>query len=90
MFIYFGLWPNEEGDELYRSHFLRVQFNADSLKLITLVVFLFRVIKNCKSALSEKMDIGLILKGLSSKELHNMVATFGEEAAPQTTTSSPR
>ncbi len=33
---------------------------AESLKLITFVVFLFLVIENCKSALSEKTDnIGL-------------------------------
>ncbi len=41
---------------------MHVQFNylsdyAKTLKLISLVVFLFRVAENCKSALCEKMDI---------------------------------
>ncbi len=30
---------------------------AESLKLITFVVFLFQIIENCKLALSEKMDL---------------------------------
>lgn len=71
---------------------MHVQFNslsgyAESLKLITSAVFLFRVIENCKSALSEKMEnIGLHevilnLKCLSHKEVHEgMVATLWEGA----------
>ncbi len=44
---------------------MHMQFNsssayAESLKLITFMVFLFQIIESCKSALSEKMDsIGL-------------------------------
>lgn len=46
------------------SGYMHMQFNslgnAERLKLITFVVFLFRVMENCKSALSEKRDnIGL-------------------------------
>ena len=73
---------------------MHVQFNslsdyADSLKMITFLVFLFQIIENCKSALSKKMDnINLCaiirylgLKGLSSKEVHkDVVATLGELA----------
>ncbi len=83
-------WPKVEEDELY----MHVQFStlsdyADSLRLITFVVFLFRAIENCKSTLSEKMDnISLRavirylgLKGLSPKEVHeDMVETLGEGA----------
>lgn len=52
-------WPEVEWDESCASCFLHVQINslcdyADSLKLITFVVFLLWVIENCKSALPEK------------------------------------
>lgn len=52
-------WPKVELDELCTSRFLHVQISslcdyADSLKLITFVVFLLWVIENCKSALPEK------------------------------------
>ena len=62
---------------------------AESLKLVILVVFLFQVIENCKSALSEKMDepglraviCHLTLKSLSPMEVHkDMVVTLGEGA----------
>lgn len=58
-----------------------------SLKLITFVGSLFRVIENCKSAVSEKSDnISLStvihcldLKGLPAKEVHkDMLATLGQ------------
>ncbi len=54
-------WPKVEGDELFSSHYMHMQFNtlsdfAESLKLITYVVFLFRVTENCKSLLSKKMN----------------------------------
>lgn len=71
---------------------MHVQFNSlsdyvESLKLITFVVFIFQIIENCKSVLSEKMDnidlSGVIrnlgLKGLSPEEVHeDTVATLGE------------
>lgn len=45
-------WPEVEGDEFYSSGSLLVQFTsltdyAECLKLMTFVVFLFRVIKDC-------------------------------------------
>ncbi len=44
------LWPMLEGDELYSSHYTRMQFNTlcRSLKLITFVVFLLLVSDCCK------------------------------------------
>lgn len=54
-----SVWPKVEGGELYSSHLMHVQLNslsdcAESLYFITFVVFLFQVIENCTSALSEK------------------------------------
>ncbi len=50
-----SLWHKVEGDGYHLSDYAKKKF-----KLITFVVFLFRVIKNYKSALSEKMDnVGL-------------------------------
>lgn len=48
-----------EGDELHSFDFTHMQLdslsdNAD-MKLITLMIFPFQVIKHCKSSLSEKM-----------------------------------
>lgn len=56
-----GSWPRVEGDELLSFLHMLMKFNslsdyAVSLESITPVVFLFCLIKNCKSAPSEKMD----------------------------------
>ncbi len=54
-----------EGNELSSSRYMHARFNclsdyAESLKLMTFVVFLFWVIEQRKSALPEEMDnIGL-------------------------------
>ncbi len=54
------LWPEVEGDELHSFRYVFVQFIslsycAKSFKL-RICLFLFRLIENCKSALSQKMD----------------------------------
>ena len=91
-----NMWHKVEGDELFRICNMLVQFNslsdyAESLKLITFVALLFRVIEHCKSAGSEKMDkIGLHaiirylgLKGLPQKDVHrDMEATIWSVAPP--------
>lgn len=56
-----GSRPGVEGDELHSSRNIHLQFSsvsdyAESLRLMTSVVFLFRLIRHLKSALSETMD----------------------------------
>ncbi len=74
--------PNVEGNKLFSSSYTHMQLNsfsdhAESLNLTIIVDFLLWVIKNFKSALSEKMDISLHviihflrLKG-PNKEVHD-------------------
>lgn len=71
-------WLRVEEDELYSSQSMNVQFDSDyaeSLKLMTFVVFLFQEIENCISAMSEKI-CSLGLKGLRPEE--DMVLILGE------------
>lgn len=88
-----SLWPMVEGNELYNSPSLHMQSKSlrgyeESYTLVIVVVFVFRAIKNCTSALFEEMDdVGiravirnLILKGLSPEEVHEDVVATPEEA----------
>lgn len=54
------LWSKVQGGELYSSSYMHLQFNLLShnvqhLKLITPELFLFQVIENFKSEMSNKM-----------------------------------
>ncbi len=57
-------WLTVGANALHCSPYMQVQFNslsnsAESFKFISYMTFLFRVIKNCRSALSEQMYVGL-------------------------------
>ncbi len=59
--------PNVEGNEFYSWCYIHRQFsslsdNAESYTCITSVVFLFLVIANCKSSLSEKWKTSALLQ----------------------------
>lgn len=56
-----SLWPMVEGNELHNSPSMHMQSKSlrgyeESYTLIIVVVFEFRAIKNCTSALFEEMD----------------------------------
>ncbi len=86
-------WPEVEGDELCSSNYLHLWFKsaryyAESLELITFVVFLFWVIKHGESALSEEMgkhrptvNRSLRLQGSSKEVYEDMKAPRGEGPA---------
>ncbi len=95
----FGLiissWPKVEGEELSSSPYMHMQFNssrdsAESLMVITSVVFLFWVIENCKTRLSgntDNLDLCAAICCLRLKSSSRSEGSTSEGGAPSNSTA---